>query len=437
MPQATLEPTREKTDTKIVGWEGLLVPYNVPTNEQRQRVVKSPPQLRMRDLPMFVGYQDRTADAHDNAKTGLASITRVWETPDGMWGSGPFDLDDPEAAALARKVSLGFAGWISVDIEPLDVQVSRGPDGREIYSYIDWQISGATLVANAAYNEARIFAISDPSRIVPPSDVLSQQRERYGVGDFARADYRTTNSIMLTFAHDTTHTPAPQTFTLVGDIDLPWAPREREWDGPGAARRVQDWSDGDPDRMSRAFLWRDPDADPTTQAAYSLGFADVIDGELRAVYRGLAAAAGRLNQTSISSEAKSQVQGRIDTLYDKAAAALDDPTINDDQEDEMARDEPEKFQNGEEGDAPQAPAETGNDGLTESQLEAVTEHIRPIIADMIAEALAERDAEEITAADIQAEAESQMARLASIRRLWLFHAPTSKNPCFWTVSNRR
>ena len=416
MPQTTLEPTQQKTDPKIIGWEGLLVPYGVATNEQRQRVVLSPPQLRMRDLPMFIGYQDRTADAHDNAKTGLASITRVWETPDGMWGSGPFDLADPEAAALARKVSLGFAGWISVDIEPLDVKVSRGADGREIYSYTDWQISGATLVANAAYNEARIFAISDPSRITPPTQVLSQQRERYGVGDFALADYRGTDSVMLTFSHQPAPADAPATFTLTGDIDLPWAPREREWDGPAAARRVQDWADGDGDRMARAFLWRDPDADPTTQAAYSLGFADVIDGELRAVYRGLAAAAGRLNQTSISAEAKQQVQGRIDTLYDKAAAAFDDPSINDDQEGDMASDDNTNFQNGDETPVDETTAESSDSGgLTDAQLAAVTEHVRPIIADMIAEALAERDADEITAADIQAEAEQQMARLAAIR----------------------
>lgn len=415
MPQATLAPTVDDTTQKIVGWEGLLVPYNVPTNEQRQRVVKSPPEIKMRDLPMFVGYQDRTADAHDNAKTGLASITRVWETPDGMWGSGPFDLDDPEAQALARKVSLGFAGWISVDIEPLDVQVGRSPDGREVYAYTDWKISGATLVANSAYNEARIFAISDPDRITPPSDVLADQRDRYGVGDFAHVDYRTSNSVMLTFSASaqSTHIEATETFTLTGDIDLPWADRDREWDGDAAARRVQDWADGDGERMSRAFLWRDPDADPTTQAAYSLGFADVIDGQLRAVYRGLAAAAGRLNQTGISDDAKSQVQGRIDTLYDKAAAALDDPTIND-QEDDMSRDEPEKFQNGEEESTPQVPTETDRNGLTESQITAVTERMRPIVADMIAEALDERDAAEITAADIQAEADTQMARLARL-----------------------
>ncbi len=415
MPQTTLEPTQQNTGTKIIGWEGLLVPYGVATNEQRQRVVLSPPQLRMRDLPMFVGYQDRTAEAHNHAKTGLASITRVWETPDGMWGSGPFDLADPEALALARKVSLGFAGWISVDIEPLDVKVSRAADGREVYSYTDWQISGATLVANSAYNEARIFAISDPSRITPPTEVLSQQRERYGVGDFAHADYRGTESIILTFSHQPAPADAPATFTLTGDIDLPWAPREREWDGPAAARRVQDWADGDGDRMARAFLWRDPDADPTTQAAYSLGFADVIDGELRAVYRGLAAAAGRLNQTSISAEAKKQVQGRIDTLYDKAAAAFDDPSI-DNEEGDMASDNT-GFQNGEEAPVMDETAtESGDSGaLTDAQLAAVTEHVRPIIADMIAEALAERDAEEITAADIQAEAEQQMARLAAIR----------------------
>jgi len=75
------------------------------------------------------------------------------------------------------------------------------------------------------------------------------------------------------------------------------------------------------------------------------------------------------------------------------------------------------FQNGEEAPVMDETAnESGDSGaLTDAQLAAVTEHVRPIIADMIAEALAERDAEEITAADIQAEAEQQMARLAAIR----------------------
>ena len=404
MPQATLD-TRD--DTQIVGWEGLLVPYGVSTTESEQRIVESPPELRMRTLPMFMGYQERTSAGHDNAKTGLLSITRVWETPEGMWGSGPFDLADAEAVELARKTSLGFAGWVSVDIEPLDYEPRTDRTGRLSIVYKDWRIAGATLVANSAYNEARIFTITDPSRITPAETVIAEQRKAYGVDEFAHADHRATQSIMLTFSKAPTHTARKTvrvgTFTLTGDVDLPWAPRERDWDGDAAARRVQEWADGDPERMERAFLWRDTDADPTTQAAYSLGFADVIDGELRAVYRGLAAAAGRLDQTDIPTDDRGRIQSRINTLYERAAAAFDDPDIAEGDE-SMADEETVTFQD--EG------APSG--ALTESQIDQVLDAVRPVITEMIDAALAERDAEDVEAADIQDMMAAQMARMNTL-----------------------
>src|SRR5690606_2128399 len=102
------------------------------------------------------------------------------------------------------------------------------------------------------------------------------------------------------------------TATVVGDTDLPIADRDREWDGQKARTRVLDWAtddDGNVDakRLSQAFLYRDPERDPETLAAYKLGFADVINGRLRIVPRGVFAAASRLNQTDIPERERDRI----------------------------------------------------------------------------------------------------------------------------------
>lgn len=111
-----------------------------------------------------------------------------------------------------------------------------------------------------------------------------------------------------------------------GDVRLPVADRDREWDGAAATRRVFEWADGDPARISRAFLFRDNDADPTTQAAYKLGFADVIDGRLTMIPRGVAATAGGrgVDAADIPEPEKDRIRGRICRLYSRLQDAFED-----------------------------------------------------------------------------------------------------------------
>ena len=305
--------------SQIVGWRGLILPYDARSPVGDQRVVlRSTIDKPYRPLPLPLKYQEISAPGHDQARQGLAQITRVWSEPDGLYAAGTIDTDDPDGAALARKIALGFAGWVSADLETDGGENVRNRDGSMSPPYRPWRLTGATLVGDPAFEAARITAVTEPSEVSSDAAFV------------ALPDY--VGSRMF----GTTITFASATFTVVGDVDLPWAPRDHAWDGPGAARRVQDWADGEGDRMARAFLWRVPGADPTTQAAYSLGYADVIDGELRAVYRGLAAAAGRLGQTNISPDDRARVQSRIDTLYERAAAAFDDPSISKREEMAMA-----------------------------------------------------------------------------------------------------
>lgn len=75
--------------------------------------------------------------------------------------------------------------------------------------------------------------------------------------------------------------------------DLPLADRDREWDGAAAERRVRRWAhaEDEPNPKYRdAHVWYDAESKDNF-TAYKLLIADVIDGRLRAVPRGVMAAA--------------------------------------------------------------------------------------------------------------------------------------------------
>jgi hypothetical protein len=81
--------------------------------------------------------------------------------------------------------------------------------------------------------------------------------------------------------------------SVVSFQDLPLADRPRRWNGDAANKRVRKWAgveDQPNARYRKAFVWFDGDAkDKFT--AYKLQIADVIDGELKAVPRGIFIAA--------------------------------------------------------------------------------------------------------------------------------------------------
>ena len=89
------------------------------------------------------------------------------------------------------------------------------------------------------------------------------------------------------------------TYKIGGARGLPLADRDRPWDATAAIGRVRRWAGG-PDkedinwsRYRRAFVVYDDD-DSENFGAYKLPFADVIDGDLTAVPRGIIAASNVL-----------------------------------------------------------------------------------------------------------------------------------------------
>lgn len=105
--------------------------------------------------------------------------------------------------------------------------------------------------------------------------------------------------------------------------DLPLADRDREWDGDAAERRVRDWAgaeDGPNEKYRDAHVWYDAD-NKDNFTAYKLLIADVVDGRLKAVPRGVMAAAavmqGSRGGVDLPDKDRDRVRSHLAKYYDK------------------------------------------------------------------------------------------------------------------------
>lgn len=108
--------------------------------------------------------------------------------------------------------------------------------------------------------------------------------------------------------------------------DLPLADRAREWDGAAAEKRVRAWADAqdEPNAQYRdAHVWYDADAKQNF-TAYKLLIADVIDGRLKAVPRGVFAAAAVMQGSRGGVDLPAKDVDRVKSHLAKYYAKLDE-----------------------------------------------------------------------------------------------------------------
>jgi len=101
--------------------------------------------------------------------------------------------------------------------------------------------------------------------------------------------------------------------------DLPLADEGRAWDAAMARKRVQEWAGGDEwdaARYRRAFLWYDDEA-ADKLSSYKLPIADVIEGALMAVPKGVFAAAARLGGTDVPANDVDKIKAHLARYYKK------------------------------------------------------------------------------------------------------------------------
>ncbi|MGI8425589.1 MAG: hypothetical protein ACR2M4_03130 [Actinomycetota bacterium] len=124
-----------------------------------------------------------------------------------------------------------------------------------------------------------------------------------------------------------------------GATDYPLISRETRWDGNSAELRIRSWasSDGtgdldtiDFDKYKQGFFWFDS-SDPNHITSYKLPYADLIDGKLHAVPKGIFAVAASLQGArgglDIPEADKTTIKGHVEKYYKKISAAENDPSI--------------------------------------------------------------------------------------------------------------
>lgn len=116
------------------------------------------------------------------------------------------------------------------------------------------------------------------------------------------------------------------------DMDVPWAPRDTQWDGDAARAALREWATGedgelDEDALARGYVWR-TDGPPSD---WALPVATVIDETLTLVWSGVTASAGAVqgarSEMDLPEEAMAEIRTALESLYQRAAEAFDDDSI--------------------------------------------------------------------------------------------------------------
>ena len=108
--------------------------------------------------------------------------------------------------------------------------------------------------------------------------------------------------------------------------DLPLADRDRSWDGAKAEKHVREWAgaeDGPNAKYRDAHVWYDDDK-PDNFGSYKLLIADVIDGRLQAVPRGVMAAAAVMDGSRGGVDLDPGDAGRVKSHLAKYYAKMGD-----------------------------------------------------------------------------------------------------------------
>lgn len=117
-----------------------------------------------------------------------------------------------------------------------------------------------------------------------------------------------------------------------GSTNLPLAARDMAWDASAADKRVREWAgatDAPNAKYRRAFFWYDAE-NAENFTAYKLQFADVVDGSLKAVPRGIMACAGGHGvdaTVGLSDSDKAAIKAKINRYYARMREAFNDDTM--------------------------------------------------------------------------------------------------------------
>lgn len=285
------------TTENMIKWEGPLALVGEPTGDRRQFPHNT---LTYQTFPMPFRYQRQGLRGHEGAVT--VGVIEHAEEKDHegkrvVYGNGYF-LDPELVPEVKEAVHLAEHGVIgpSVDLDSYTAVLSKTMSGEPVADMKRGRMRASTLVSVPAFANLRIT-------VVRPKVLTASTSADFAVnqGGWAKA---------------------------------PIAPREALFDADDAAKRIEAWANGDPNKMASMFLWiaDSPNAPLIGRRGYRLPWGDIIDGKPYLIYHAVYAGAALLQHAhgglpNIPDDQKGQLRSVITEIYQKLAKEFDDPNI--------------------------------------------------------------------------------------------------------------
>jgi HK97 family phage prohead protease len=268
--------------------------------------------------------------AHDSSAPPIGRWKNMAIASGKLKGDLEFVPEDvyPFAGTLAKLVKGKFLNAVSVGFVPVEWEFAKDKDREFGIDFLKQLLIEVSLCPVPCNQNALIDARSAGIDTGP----LSEWAERILDGEGKILIPR--SLLEETFRQAKTPRSVRQKYLAKSEgsdwkmgaaRDLPLDDTD-SWDGPAASKRMLDAAgfDGDsPDtaKAARGFLIHDA-ANPALRGSYKLPFADIVDGELKAIKGGISAAKGRLDQTDAPAAVLDDAKAVISGYEDKANKSI-------------------------------------------------------------------------------------------------------------------
>lgn len=318
----------DRTATLRPGGHECWSPPPSPTNYARfhqQEVVTEGGQLVRVGAVGNVGGHQSPFMAADTAAARYADpnaqliVARIGDDERGGWlaGAAVPGATWRDVALLRRSALSGDWRWFAPD----DLNPRGGYD-----------CLGPTLVTRPGLALARVFrpAAARPVFLGGCGGVaLPEGEATYPAGDEEIAvdeDEETTQALVASVNEGAMTMEEAFQAAASGSTSLPLSDQGRAWDSGAARRRLRGDSDTPSQQYRAAHFFVDGPADQFS--SYHLPFADLVDGQLTAVWRGVTAAAAAVRGARGASGARfAPARPRIAAYYRKARTKFGDDSI--------------------------------------------------------------------------------------------------------------
>lgn len=251
----------------------------------------------------------------------------------------PPEGDDEDADWVYGKIKAGIVnatsvGFIPKDYEPLNPKEPWGGYKFKTSELLEFSFvsvpanAGCLIVGRSLFNGVEVPLLPSVARAVgseaPVADVEDESSNDVRIPrNILEEVFRLAKTPRTTRQKYLAKAVAADWKVGAAD-DLPIIDAEA-WDGAAAAKRMLDDAgfDGDsPDvaKAARGFLIHDA-ANPILRSSYKLPFADIVDGELKAIKSGVVAAQARLSQAGAPEDVLEEAKDIADE-YEKMPVSI-------------------------------------------------------------------------------------------------------------------